>query len=162
VILPINPSQVILDVVALKSNGDAKTNVTSAIVRVYNIVGGLEVDVLATTPLVQVGVTNVWRYIWTPTSLAEGYYIAEYKMSDSDEINTTVCEDITIGYLENTLNTIASNVDTIKEIEVGKWQMVNNQLILYKADNVTEIARFALFDENNEPTMESVVKRVRV
>ena len=50
----------------------------------------------------------------------------------------------------------------IKEIEGGKWKILNNQMIFYKADNVTEIARFNLFDKAGVATEVNVMERVRV
>lgn len=44
----------------------------------------------------------------------------------------------------------------------GKWEMISNQLIIYKADNVTEVARFNLFDSSGTPAMTDVTKRERV
>lgn len=57
---------------------------------------------------------------------------------------------------------IIAEIDVIKEIEWGKWEMVGNQLILYESDNATEIARFNLYDTAGDPTMTNVVKRERV
>jgi hypothetical protein len=54
--------------------------------------------------------------------------------------------------------TLASLYDS----QFGKWEIVSNQMIFYKADNVTEIARYDLFDASNVPTMDAVFKRVKV
>ena len=53
---------------------------------------------------------------------------------------------------------ICSDLAFIKKIEGGRWRIVNNQMIFYDEDNITEIARFnLLYDENQNP-----VERVRV
>lgn len=44
----------------------------------------------------------------------------------------------------------------------GKQQIVGNQLVCYAADNLTEVARFNLFDAVGDPTMVSVYLRTRV
>ena len=44
----------------------------------------------------------------------------------------------------------------------GKWEIVSNQMIFYKADNVTEVSRFNLFDASGNPSMVNVYKRERV
>jgi uncharacterized protein YdeI (BOF family) len=44
----------------------------------------------------------------------------------------------------------------------GKQQIVGNQLVCYAADNLTEVARFNLFDAAGDPTMVSVYLRTRV
>ena len=54
------------------------------------------------------------------------------------------------------------DVELIKQIESGKWQLVGNQLIFYKDDNITEICRFNTFDVNGTPSMEDIMKRERV
>jgi len=53
-------------------------------------------------------------------------------------------------------------VDFIANIEGGRWRIVSNQMIFYAEDNVTEIARFNLFDSLGSPTMTNVYERVRV
>ncbi len=44
----------------------------------------------------------------------------------------------------------------------GKQEIVGNQLVCYAADNITEVARFNLFDSDGDPTMVSVYLRTRV
>jgi hypothetical protein len=161
-ITTISPSQLVLDIVALKPDGDAKTNVTSATVRVFKIVSGSEVDVLSLQALTQVGSTNVYRYVWTPGTLDAGNYLIEYKLEDSDSLLTTVHEELVAGYLEADIDAIASDVEVIKKIETGRWKIIANQLILYGPDNTTEIARFNLFDSSGNPTSDAVADRVKV
>lgn len=51
-----------------------------------------------------------------------------------------------------------SYLDFIKEIEGGKWEISGGQMVFYKDDNITEIARFDLtYDGDGNPIM-----RVRV
>lgn len=47
-------------------------------------------------------------------------------------------------------------------VEGGRWFIDNNQMIFYAADNVTEVARFNLFDSAGLPTESDVFDRVRV
>lgn len=57
---------------------------------------------------------------------------------------------------------LQSNVDFIKAIEGGRWDLINNQMIFYDDDNTTEIARFDMFDENNNlTTTGNIFKRLR-
>jgi len=53
------------------------------------------------------------------------------------------------------------DVAVVKGIETGRWKIEDNQLILYKGDNVTEIARFNLFDRDGQPTEDQVFDRVK-
>jgi len=50
----------------------------------------------------------------------------------------------------------------LKDIEGGKWKIIGNQMIFYKDDNTTEVARFNLFDSAGSPTMTNVYERQRV
>ena len=47
-------------------------------------------------------------------------------------------------------------------VEGGRWHIENNQMIFYGPDNVTEVARFNLFDAAGLPTEADVFQRVRV
>lgn len=63
--------------------------------------------------------------------------------------------------LSGQLQAIKTGLDFVKDIEGGKWKIENNQMIFYKADNVTEIARFNLFKQG-VPTEVEPDERVRV
>ena len=49
----------------------------------------------------------------------------------------------------------------IRNIEGGKWRIVGNQMIFYKADNATEVARFNLYNAAGTPSMTEVFERSR-
>lgn len=53
---------------------------------------------------------------------------------------------------------IATLIDEIG----GKWELIGNQMIFYKSDNITEIKRFNLFNAAGNPSLTSVYKRERV
>lgn len=55
-----------------------------------------------------------------------------------------------------------ADIEIVKEIETGRWKILNNQLILYKADNVTEVVRFNLYDKLGALTEDQVFDRVKV
>lgn len=65
--------------------------------------------------------------------------------------------------VSSTLETVACQVEFIRDIEGGRWNIdtTTNQMIFYKNDNVTEVARFNLFDINGDPTATCVAERVR-
>jgi hypothetical protein len=52
--------------------------------------------------------------------------------------------------------------ELLYNMEGGRWRMVGNQMIFYEDDNVTEVARFNLFDSAGNPTMTNVYDRQRV
>jgi hypothetical protein len=60
------------------------------------------------------------------------------------------------------LNYLTGTVSALYDINYGKWQIIANQMIFYKIDNTTEIARFNLFDDADVPSMDAVFKRVKI
>lgn len=59
---------------------------------------------------------------------------------------------------------LEANIDFLKDVEGGKWELdsVNKQMVFYKSDNVTMVARFALKDASGKPSIRNVHQRVRV
>jgi len=55
-----------------------------------------------------------------------------------------------------------ANISNIKSFNDGKWEILNNQMIFYASDNITEIARFNLFDSAGQPSELNVYKREKV
>lgn len=70
----------------------------------------------------------------------------------------------TTQYAIEEFNYEANNpkLDNVYDIEYGRWRIVTNQMIFYASDNATEVARFNLFDENGNPTMDAPFERRRV
>lgn len=64
--------------------------------------------------------------------------------------------------LSNDVLTVKSLTQDLYDIQYGRWKIIGNQMIFYKADNVTEVARFDLFDDLGTPTMDAVFERVKV
>jgi len=50
----------------------------------------------------------------------------------------------------------------IAAIEGGRWEIISNQMIFYKEDNITEVARFNLLDKDGLPAEKNVMERTRV
>jgi hypothetical protein len=71
----------------------------------------------------------------------------------------TVAEEVWSDTLATALLT---DVEFIKDVEGGRWKILNKQLIFYKEDNITEIASFDLFNKLDEPTDVDVYERVRL
>lgn len=65
--------------------------------------------------------------------------------------------------ISSSLGTLIADVQFIKDIEGGRWIIDEsvNQMIFYKSDNTTEVARFDLKDINGDPTSTEVFERVR-
>lgn len=66
------------------------------------------------------------------------------------------------GTFGKTIIDIESDVTALFDESGGKWEITSNQMIIYKADNITELMRFNLFDAGGSPAMENVMKRERV
>lgn len=153
----VNPAQVVLQVQAQNLDGTPKTALASATVRVYHLAGGLEVADLAATPLTQVPGTSTWRYVWVPGTLAVGHYFAEYALVDLDSAAFVGAEDLDI-------RDIAKQADLafVKQIEQGRWRIVNEQMIFYAEDRVTPLLVFNLKDINGIPSNVNIFERVPV
>jgi hypothetical protein len=69
----------------------------------------------------------------------------------------------TAGTMGSKVKTIADDVAFIKYIEGGRWKIDTslNQMIFYKDDNVTEVARFNLKDSAGAAVSTDVFERVR-
>ena len=76
----------------------------------------------------------------------------------SDALKAADISDIADGVWDNQLATF------IRDIEGGRWKIDTgtSQMIFYKADNVTEVARFNLFDSAGQPASDNVFERRRV
>ena len=142
-----------LQIAAQNLNGEPKTDLVTANVRVYHITGGSEVEDLASTALSQVGSTNIYRYIWT-NSLASGTYFAEYSLEDADGRTSVFVEDLPVL-------SVATKADWeyIKKIETGRWKISNNQMVFYDEDGTTPLLTFNLYDAVGSPTTDSVYER---
>ena len=73
-----------------------------------------------------------------------------------EENNPLVCDILT------TVNQISGTVGELYQMGYGRWKIENNQMLFFGSDNSTEIARFNLFDDAGNPTMDSVFDRVKV
>jgi hypothetical protein len=86
-----------------------------------------------------------------PLTAPERYTSASFNTRDYHSFSDT-----------NALSVISDNVDLIKEIQTGKWEIVGTQLNLYKSDNTTLVATFDLFDKDGLATGEAPYRRVKI
>lgn len=102
--------------------------------------------------------------ITTNLAILDGKVVVVDTVVDGIAIQTTSIEskvDTVIG----TLSVIDTKIDFIKDIEGGRWHRVGSQMIFYKEDNTTEIARFNLLrSDDSTPAGEGdeVFQRVKV
>tara|TARA_E500000331_G_scaffold231559_1_gene221763 strand:+ start:268 stop:717 length:450 start_codon:yes stop_codon:yes gene_type:complete len=69
--------------------------------------------------------------------------------------------------IDNTLHILSmlsSSIDFTRNHVAGRWKMdtESDVMIFYKEDNSTEIARYALTDQNGSPTTTSVHERTKL
>ena len=64
--------------------------------------------------------------------------------------------------VEPKVDQLIEDVTFLVDVEGGKWELIGNQFIFYKADNVTEVARFNTFNEAGLPAMENIMKCERI
>ena len=57
------------------------------------------------------------------------------------------------------VNSVTGSIGSLIDINFGRWRIVNNQMLFYRADNVTLVATFDLFDASGNPTMDGVFER---
>lgn len=100
--------------------------------------------------------TNVSVVIAQSTSAS----LIEGNGADLDAIADAVWDEPRLDHVED--STFGKAVQFFYGIEGGRWQIVNNQMIYYAADNITEICRFNLYDADGQPTMKNVFERYRV
>jgi len=83
---------------------------------------------------------------------------AAYAVEDQNYLNNNPLVD----QIYTTLQIVSGSVEFIRSIEGGRWKIVADQMIFYKDDNVTEVARFDLYDQYGSPTNDAVMERRRV
>lgn len=57
---------------------------------------------------------------------------------------------------------MSGTIAQLYDISFGRWHIVGNQMVFYKEDNITEVARFNLFDDVGAPSMDAVFQRTKV
>jgi hypothetical protein len=149
-----NPTQVVLQVLALDPAGAPKLDVVAAAARVYHITGGVEVEDLEWTDLVQVGTSSTWRYVWVPTALAVNQYVVEYQLVDVNAATCALAEDLVIQDIA-----LQTDLALIRQIETGRWRITGDQMVFFHEDGTTPILTFDLKDQSGLPTMENVFER---
>lgn len=57
------------------------------------------------------------------------------------------------------VNDLEADIKLIRDVTAGRWKIINNQMIFYGEDNMTEVLRFDLLDDSGNPSMDSVFER---
>ena len=150
-------AQIVIQTAFSEPDGTIKTNISSATARVYQIISGAEVDVLAETELLQVGTTNKYRYVWEPASLDVGEYWVDYNSSDTDLNLSRVTEQFVV------LNAPTyDDYERLRKVSEGRWKITGNQIIYYDDDGETPFLTFDTYNRIGSPAMANIMERVPV
>jgi hypothetical protein len=102
------------------------------------------------------------------TELGDGMYKYSFAGYDPSIEYAIRCDAGLIVGLSNrysfvsTENDYTTELSYLRDITDGRWKIVSNQMIFYKSDNITEVARFNLFDSTGNPSEINVFDRQRV
>lgn len=113
--------------------------------------------------------------------VGKGWYTLAGNATDRDTLGTLVvhAEAALADSFDMDIAIIASDPPTVAEIRTeldansttikflvdrfgGNTKLINNQMICYKSDGVTEVCRFNLLDKNGVASMTSVYEKKRV
>lgn len=96
------------------------------------------------------------QLLWTcPVS---GSFSAAYATEDQNVSNS----DTRVDDILTAVAGVNVKLQELYDMNYGRWRIINNQMIFYKEDNVTEVARYNLFNDLGVPSMDSVFDRVKV
>ena len=123
------------------------------------------------TPTVRIRLVSDNSLIVTDESMVElgdGMYKYSFTSYDPSIEYAIRCDAGIIVGLSNRYSFVSTENDYtlelsyLKDITDGRWRIVSNQMIFYKSDNITELARFNLFDSSGIPSEINVFDRQRV
>jgi hypothetical protein len=89
--------------------------------------------------------------------------IIELSSSVSSISSQTLFMSSSLVELSSSIGRVECKVNFLKNMEGGRWKIDTtvDQMIFYAEDNVTEVARFDLYDVTGSSTSECVYERVR-
>ncbi len=120
--------------------------------------------------IAEIGATGHYVASFTPLQVAS-YHLTvtcpdDRVLGDSFEVEAADLDDVIAEVDANEVKIDAMQVDVtfLVDIEGGRWLIdeAANQMICYKADNVTEVARFDLKDVGGVAGTDNPFERVRV
>jgi hypothetical protein len=144
IILPENPTQVVLQASITQLAWKPNTQIATVSVRVYSVVSGSEVNALGSTGCSQAPTSGVWRYVWAPTQLLANQYFIEFTITDNGG-NITYWQDDLCVWFDSTVT--AMTISTV----------TNQQTLFDKGGNAKRV--FNLFDSNGNPTSSNIYSR---
>ncbi|MAF25689.1 hypothetical protein CL634_08985 [bacterium] len=137
--------------------GSSKSGLSSPGYRIYSTSGAL-----SGSRATSVGEVLAGSGIYSASVHIADNFTGHILWDTGESTPTYASEDV-----DNTLHTLSlmsSSIDATFHMTTGKWEIDSDtkQMIFYKEDNTTELTRFNLFDENDNPSVKSVFSRVKV
>ena len=121
-----------------------------------NLVGGLDGDPVAYSAGVQTLLIQSAASTVVQISGGSGLSAAE-----SDKLMSLPSADTTAATVW-AKDGAGEKLSFTAAVNGGKWTIAGNQMVFFDTDNMTEVARFDLFDADGNPTMDAVFTRSRV
>ena len=95
----------------------------------------------------EIGTTGVFKYNFSQTITSKEEYLWIMSNGSLDQRGKIVLG----GYMD----TLQDDITFLKDIEGGRWKREGTQMIFYKDDNTTEVARFDLYQSTGKPATAS-------
>ena len=103
------------------------------------------------------------------TTMTHGYYYDFTTYDETKKYAITVDGGAALNNLDryqfatNEGSTIETDIQFLIDVAGGRWKIdeTANQMVFYKSDNTTEVARFNLLDINGNATNKNIFERVR-
>lgn len=124
--------------------------------KLYNPIGN-EVSGAVTVTASELG-EGIYRINFTPNSKGAWSLIVTHPTYfPYGKINDYSC-------IENLNDDLAITLDKVLQFNSGRWKMDLNtkEMVFFKSDNITEIARFKLYNSAGQLSVENVFERRRV
>jgi hypothetical protein len=152
--------------------GRSKYDATGSLGVGYSLLGtdGTVVESRTTTGVYQTAPGIYAAYVSFPDNFkgqilwdtGDHYFLtASYATEDYNGSAAVTIDTAKIDEIYDVVTSMTGTLNSIYDIQFGRWRIVNNQMIFYKDDNTTEVVRFDLFDDAGNPTMDAVFERVK-
>jgi hypothetical protein len=153
--------------------GRSKYDATGSLGVGYSLLGtdGTVVESRTTTGVYQTAPGIYAAYVSFPDNFkgqilwdtGDHYFLtASYATEDYNGSAAVTIDTSKIDEIHTAVMSMSGTLNSVYDIQFGRWRIVNNQMIFYKDDNTTEVVRFDLFDDAGNPTMDAVFERVKV
>jgi hypothetical protein len=158
----------------LDSSGSPQTGLSGTWLKLEGTDSGVVISAPAVSaPLVEIG-SGLYKATidWAALVASESLYDGEDVVGIIDwGVSLTAPERYTYtsfntrdfaSYKDSELLGLAkADIELVKELQTGKWEISGTQLLLYKSDNTTLIATFDLFNKDGLASGEAPYSRVR-